>query len=45
MAYSVSGLTNYVEVNKDVLIKDIVLGEKYGDTIANLRKQLGVKTK
>lgn len=45
MAYSVTGLTNYVEVNKDVLIKDIVLGEKYGDTIANLRKQLGVKTK
>jgi hypothetical protein len=45
MAYNASGLTNYVEVNKDVLIKDIVLGAKYGDTIANLRKQLGVKTK
>ena len=45
MAYNASGLTNYVEVNKDVLIKDVVLGAKYGDTIANLRKQLGVKTK
>jgi len=45
MAYNATGLTNYVEVNKDVLIKDIVLGAKYGDTIANLRKQLGVKTK
>lgn len=45
MAYNASGLTNYVEVNKDVLLKDIVLGAKYGDTIANLRKQLGVKTK
>lgn len=44
MAYSVSGLTNYVEVNKEVLIKDIVLGAVKGDTIANLRKQLGVKT-
>ena len=45
MAYNATGLTTYVEVNKDVLIKDIVLGAKYGDTIANLRKQLGVKTK
>lgn len=43
--YTVSGLTTYVDVNKDVLIKDIVLGGVYGDTIANLTKQLGVKTK
>lgn len=43
--YNASALTSYVEVNKDVLLKDIVLGAKYGDTIANLRKQLGVKTK
>lgn len=43
--YTVSGLTTYVENNKDVLIKDIVLGGVYGDTIANLAKQLGVKTK
>ena len=45
MAYNASGLTTYVENKKDVLIKSIVLGGKYGDTIANLRKQLGVKTK
>lgn len=45
MGYTVSGLTTYVDTNKDVLIKSIVLGSKYGDTIANLRKQLGVKTK
>ena len=45
MAYNVSGLTTYVETNKDVLIKSIVLGGKYGDSIRNLRKQLGVKTK
>lgn len=44
MAYNASGLTNYVEVKKDVLIKDIVLGGVKGDTIENLRKQLGVKT-
>lgn len=43
--YTVSGLTTYVDVNKDVLIKDVVLGGVYGDTIANLTKQLGVKTK
>ena len=45
MGYTVSALTSYIEVNKDVLLKDIVLGSKYGDTIANLRHQLGVKTK
>lgn len=44
MAYNVSGLTNYVEVSKDTLVKDIVLGTKLGDTISRMRKQLGVKT-
>ena len=44
MGYTVSGLTNYVEVNKDALIKSVVLGSVYGDTIPNMRKQLGVKT-
>ena len=43
--YTVSGITNYVEVNKDVLIKRLVLGLAKGDTIPNLKKQLGVKTK
>ena len=41
--YNVSGLTDYVEINKDVLIRDIVLGYKGGDTIAKMGKQLGVK--
>lgn len=43
--YTVSALTNYVEVNKDTLIKDVVLGlgEKLGDTIGKMAKQLGVK--
>lgn len=45
MSYTVSGLTNYVEVNKDVLIKNVVLGGVKGDTIPALRKQLGIKTK
>jgi len=43
--YTVSGLTNYVEVNKDVLVKRLVLGLAKGDTIRNLKKQFGVKTK
>ncbi len=45
MAYTVSGLTTYVDVNKDALIKSVVLGAEAGDTIPNLAKQLGVKTK
>lgn len=45
MGYNASGLTTYVETNKDVLIKSIVLGDVYGDTIPNLRHQLGVRTK
>lgn len=43
--YTVSGITNYVEVNKDALIKRLVLGLAKGDTIPSLKKQLGVKTK
>ena len=43
--YTTSALTAYVEVNKDVLVKGIVLGTVKGDTIPRLRKQLGVKTK
>lgn len=43
--YTVSGLTDYVKVNQDVLIKGIVLGSVKGDTIPMLRKQLGVKTR
>lgn len=46
MAYNVSGLTTYVETNKEVLIKDAVLGSGIkGETLPSLRKQLGVKTK
>lgn len=41
--YNVSGLTDYVEVNKDTLIRDLVLGYTEGDTIAKMSKQLGVK--
>ncbi len=43
--YTVSGLTTYVETNKDVLIKNIVLGFNGGDTIPMFRKQLNIKTK
>ncbi|MBQ3414511.1 MAG: hypothetical protein IJH39_04020 [Clostridia bacterium] len=43
MAYTVTGLSSYVEVNKDTLIKNVILGYDKGDTIANMRKQLGVK--
>lgn len=43
--YIVSGLTDYVETNKEVLIKDAVLGSGIkGETLPLLRKQLGVKT-
>lgn len=42
--YNVSGLSQYVETRKDVLVKDLVLGGVSGDTIAKLAKQLGIKT-
>jgi hypothetical protein len=41
--YETSALTAYVEVNKDVLIKNIVLGLAKGDSIRNFRKQFGIK--
>lgn len=44
MAYNVSGLTAYVAENKDVLLRDIILGGEGGFTVEKLRKQLGVKT-
>lgn len=44
MAYDVSGLTTYVQENKDVLLRDIILGGEGGFTVEKLRKQLGVKT-
>lgn len=43
--FTVSGLSAYVKNNEDVLIKSVVLGEVKGDTIGNLTKQLGIKTK
>ena len=46
MGYNVSGLTSYVETNKEVLVKDAVLGSGIkGESLPLLRKQLGVKTK
>lgn len=42
--YTVSGLTDYVKTNQDLLIKGVVLGTVKGDTIPRLRKQFGVKT-
>lgn len=45
MGYNVSGLTNYVETNKDVIIRDAVLGGNIkGETLSMLRKQTGIKT-
>lgn len=43
--FTVSELSAYVKNNEDVLIKSVVLGEVKGDTIGNLSKQLGIKTK
>jgi hypothetical protein len=45
MAFNVSGLTTYVQENKDVILRDIVLGGEGGFTVEKLAKQLGVKTK
>lgn len=44
MGYNVSGLTAYVQENRDVILRDIVLGGEGGFTVEKLRKQLGVKT-
>lgn len=43
MAYTVSGLTDYVKENEAIILKDLVFGNAYGDTIPLLTKQLGVK--
>ena len=43
--YTVSGLTDYVKTNQDILVKGVVLGAVKGDTLPRLRKQFGVKTK
>ena len=42
--YNVANLSEYVQTSKEALVKSIVLGDKYGDTVRNLRKQLGIKT-
>ena len=42
--YDVSQLPQYVEVNKDLIIKDVVLAPTYGDTIGKMQHQLGIKT-
>lgn len=42
--YTVNDITGYTEQNKDVLVKNVVLGELAGDTIPSLKKQFGVKT-
>lgn len=44
MAYNVHGLTDYVKENEAILVKDIVFGDVYGDTIPLMAKQLGIKT-
>lgn len=44
MAFNVEGLSQYVSENKDIILKDIVFGNAYGDTIPLMAKQLGVKT-
>lgn len=43
MAYNASALTDYVQVNRDTLIRDVILGYVGGDTIYKMRKQLGIK--
>ena len=42
MAFNVSGLSNYVQENRDNILRKVVLE---GDTISRMSKQLGVKTK
>ena len=43
MAYNVDALGAYVAENKDVILKDIVFGETYGNTVPLMTKELGVK--
>lgn len=44
MAYNTEGLSQYVSENKDIILKDVVFGNVYGDTIPLMTKQLGIKT-
>lgn len=44
MAYNVEGLSAYVKENEGIIVKDIVFGGAYGDTIPLMAKQLGIKT-
>ena len=43
MAYNVEQLGAYVAENKDVILKDIVFGGEYGNTVPLMQKELGVK--
>ena len=43
MAYEVNSLGAYVAENKEIILKDIVFGGVYGDTIPLMSKELGVK--
>lgn len=43
MAYNVNELSAYVAENKDVILKDIVFGGEYGNTVPLMQKELGVK--
>lgn len=43
--YNVQALSDYIEVNKDVILRDVVLGgSTKGETIPMFSKQLGIKT-
>ncbi len=44
MAYNVEALGSYVQENRDIILKDIVFGGEYGNTIPLMTKQLGIKT-
>lgn len=43
MAYNVDALGQYVAENKEVILKDIVFGGEYGNTVPLMAKELGVK--
>lgn len=43
MAYNVNLLGAYVAENKDIILKDIVFGGEYGNTVPLMQKELGVK--
>lgn len=43
MAYNVEALGTYVQENKDIILKDIVFGGVYGQTIPVMTKELGIK--